>query len=114
LAGRVDEPARVTLDGRPLALNEEHAFRAQLSLTPGANQFVIAAEDEAGNRSQRALHIHRDVPVPLTHGNGDNDGDAGAHADNPDPPTEEPTDQDPAPGDHSDNGNDDPPATPPA
>ena len=64
LSGVLDEPATLTLDGAPLAVDADHRFTAPLTLNEGPNPFALAATDAAGNGAAQSLLLHLDTHPP--------------------------------------------------
>lgn len=64
IAGSVSEAATLTLAGRPVALDENGAFSAELTLSPGSNLFELRAEDTAGNVGLFTVETMLDLDPP--------------------------------------------------
>lgn len=69
LSGRLSEPARVMVNGRPVE-TEKDRFKLTLNLAEGPNVFDLTAVDPAGNKTGKTLSIFRDSLPPeiLRHG----------------------------------------------
>ncbi len=68
LSGSISEPATVTLDGTPLALDIHRVFARRLDLKEGANTLHLGAIDRAGNRGAEDVHVTLDTipPAPVS------------------------------------------------
>jgi RHS repeat-associated protein len=67
LAGRLSEPANLTLNGKPHPVGPGGDFSCEVTLTEGLNTFHFRAEDGAANSSELTLHLTLDtVPPEIT------------------------------------------------
>jgi len=56
-AGAVNEPATVTIQGRPADVGPDNSFRGIAPVTPGTNTVTIAAADGSGNPTTQQYQI---------------------------------------------------------
>lgn len=57
VAGTLDEPAVVTVNGQPAAVDATNAFSADVSLAPGTHTLSIVATDGSSNTSTKTYEI---------------------------------------------------------
>jgi RHS repeat-associated protein len=57
VAGLVNEPATVSIQGNPAVVTSEGRFTGAVQTIPGSTPFTIEAIDASGNRSQQAFQI---------------------------------------------------------
>ncbi len=73
LEGRIRDQSRIvfaTLDGQPIAVGPGGAIVLQKKVASGASQLVVAALDEWGNRTEKAIRLVRPAALPeLSFGN---------------------------------------------
>jgi len=63
IAGRLSEPADLTVDDKPVDVRDLR-FETTLPLSEGGNRFSLTAVDPAGNRAVKPLRILRDAEPP--------------------------------------------------
>jgi hypothetical protein len=56
----------ITLNGRSVEMDSRTSFWKELNLAEGENEVVIAAEDSAGNATEKRVRIKHSRPVPTT------------------------------------------------
>jgi hypothetical protein len=56
----------ITLNGRNVEMDSRTSFWKELNLAEGENEVVIAAEDSAGNATEKRVRIRHSRPVPTT------------------------------------------------
>ncbi|MBF0426037.1 MAG: hypothetical protein HQL66_09515, partial [Magnetococcales bacterium] len=64
IAGGVNEPATLTLNGNTVTTDANHAFSYPVTLNTGGNTFTLAARDLAGNTSTITLSVTLDQTPP--------------------------------------------------
>jgi hypothetical protein len=66
IAGRISEPASLTINNVPKSVQPDGAFsHGPFELSEGDNAFRLRASDAAGNAGERILHVTRDsIPPP--------------------------------------------------
>ncbi len=57
VSGESEPRASLTVDGRPVPLDETGRFEAHVEAVPGVNEVLLEAVDRAGNRSERTLRF---------------------------------------------------------
>lgn len=79
VAGTINEPATVTIQGKPATVAGDNTFNGTVSLAPGTNTFTVTAVDAAANGTTQTYAV--DVAVPArtftydANGNLTTDGD---------------------------------------
>ncbi|MFP4610492.1 MAG: Ig-like domain-containing protein, partial [Thiohalophilus sp.] len=64
LHGSLSEPATLTLNGQPVALDAQLDFQTDVALQEGNNNLVLQATDPAGNTAQVELRVILDTRPP--------------------------------------------------
>ena len=57
VAGMVNEPATVRIDGRPATVDGAGIFAGGIQAVPGTSQFTVTATDPSGNAASRSFEI---------------------------------------------------------
>lgn len=57
VAGALNEPGQVTIDGKPVSVDALGAFTGALPVTGGTNTFTVAATDVSGNTTTQAYEL---------------------------------------------------------
>lgn len=57
VAGTTSEPATITIQARPAAVDASNAFRGTAATTSGTNTFTVTATDPSGNQATRQYQV---------------------------------------------------------
>ncbi|MFD0958094.1 hypothetical protein [Paenibacillus chungangensis] len=65
ISGQVNEHASVTVNGNSATVDAQLRFNEQVTLQPGINSIVIAAEDSTGNTVTKRIEVTYDTMAPV-------------------------------------------------
>lgn len=65
VAGKLNEPAEVTVNGAAVGLDAQQGFSRVIGLEEGANAVNVSARDRAGNTATATRSVHLDTVAPF-------------------------------------------------
>lgn len=66
IIGRAERVNSLSIDGVPLSIDQDGAFKATRIVFPGSNTITIRATDQFGRQTEDILKIFGTVPLPAT------------------------------------------------